>query len=160
MKKLMMILLVVAIPAAGLFAQRGQAYGMRNGAGQGQGMYCQNTLNLTAEQQEQIQNMRLEHLKVIQPKHDRLAVLRLEYNTAISAGDKAAINKIIDEQTNISSELKKERADHQLAVSAVLTDDQKVLMDARNNSFGNKGNRVNGRRGMGPRYCQSPGIGR
>jgi Spy/CpxP family protein refolding chaperone len=158
MKKIMMILLAVAIPAAGLFAQQGKAYGMRNGSGPGQGMYCQNNLDLSVEQQEQLQSIRTEHLKVVQPKHDQLAILRAELKAAISSGDKAAADKIIDQQSAISKELKKEFVDHQLAVREVLTDDQRVLMDSRKATPGKSGVKNSNRPGWGYGPCQRPGF--
>jgi Spy/CpxP family protein refolding chaperone len=158
MKKIMMILLAIAIPATGLFAQQGKANGIRNGEGPGQGKYCQNNLNLSEEQQEQLQNIRMEHLKVVQPNHDQLAILRAELKAAISSGDKAAADKIIDQQSAISKELKKEFVDHQLAVREVLTDDQRVLMDSRKATPGKSGVKNSNRPGRGYGPCQRPGF--
>jgi Spy/CpxP family protein refolding chaperone len=158
MKKLMMILLAVAIPAAGLFAQPGKTYGMRNGTGPGQCLYTQNKLNLTSEQQEQIQKIKMEHLKVVQPKHDQLAILNAEYKAAISLGDKAATDKIIDKQSAITKELKKEFAAHQLAVRNILTEEQRLLIDSQ--KIAPKRSVVNksGKPGMGYGPCQRPGF--
>jgi Spy/CpxP family protein refolding chaperone len=159
MKKIMMILLAVAIPAAGLFAQQGKAYGMRNGSkDRDRVMYCQNNLDLSVEQQEQLQSIRMEHLKVVQPNHDQLAILRAELKAAISSGDKAAADKIIDQQSAISKELKKEFVDHQLAVREVLTDDQRVLMDSRKATPGKSGVKNSNRPGRGYGPCQRPGF--
>jgi len=49
------------------------------------------------------------------------------------------ISSLIDDMSAVQAQIRKNAAEHQLAVRALLTDDQKVMFDARQGNRGNRG---------------------
>jgi len=161
-----------------VFAQRGQGMqgqgqGMMNGQGRMMNQNMQKGavncayLNLTPEQQAQITNLRTAIMQQNLPLRNQLGEMRAKMKT-LQTGDNQdvkAINKLIDEMSSVRAQLMKNAAAHRLAVRNILTDEQKVLFDARaSKGFGGqkgmraargakRGMRGNGAgNGYGPNY--------
>ena len=151
---LIMALAIAMIGGTSTFAQRGQ--GMRFGGGQGYGYnagICTGFgLNLTEDQQNQMNEMRVAHMKTVQPVRDQLLELRAHQRTLMNAEntDQKVINKNIDEITKLQNKLMKVGSEFQLKVKSILTDEQKVMMQSRQGRFGNFGQGMNRGRSRGP----------
>lgn len=127
---------------------------MGRGMGQGPRMQAQNMLNLTDEQQTQIDQLRLELQKEMTPLQTRMQNLRSEYKLMLideknsESALKAQLNKIADLRTQMEIV----KAKHQRKVRSLLTDEQKVKFDQRILS-----GRGKGMRGQGPGACGRQG---
>ncbi len=151
------VLLIVMLFNVNAFAQRG--YG--RAGGNGQGYFCNNIPNLTADQQTKITSMRTAHWKKMQESRNLLALKRAKLQTLRSSGDINAINKIIDDMSAIRTKMQKNREQHFQNVRNILNEDQKIYFDnfsrgkGRYCSFG----RAYGA-GNGTGYGQGYGRGR
>lgn len=88
--------------------------------------------DLTDEQQEQIENLRIEHLKAMKPIKDQIAEKRVQLRTMSTAEkvDMAKVNAIIDEIGILTTQLLKERINHQQSIRKMLTEKQRVIFDS------------------------------
>ncbi len=145
-----MAVLVFAImltSGTSLFAQKGP--GMKPGAGYGMGHGMGFGLNLTEDQQNQMKEMRVAHMKAVQPVRDQLMELKAHQRTLMNAEnpDQKAINKNIDEMTKLQNKLMKMGSEQLLKVKSILTDEQKVMIQSRIGKSGKFGSGMKGRRG-------------
>ncbi len=142
-------------------AQRGQGMqGMGLQAGQGfnqdRPIACA-YLDLTETQQTQIKDLRLALTEKNLTLRNQLGEMRAKMQT-LRTGDNQdlkAISNLIDEMSKVQAQIRKNAAEHHLAVRALLTDDQKVMFDARQGKGsmakkGNMGKRGNAMRGNRP----------
>jgi len=120
-----------------LNAQRGYS-GQRGLNYEQRAYYC---LNLSDEQQEQVNDMRIDHLKEVQPLRDQLMETLTHQRTLMNADnpDKKAINENINKATKLQNEIAKLGADFQLKFKSILSDEQKVMVQSRMNRFGRSG---------------------
>ncbi|HAN19232.1 MAG: hypothetical protein A2X13_09480 [Bacteroidetes bacterium GWC2_33_15] len=122
-----------------IFAQRGMGNG--NGRGQGQGLgqgygdreYCMNIPDLTDDQLQKIETLRVAHLKVMNNFRNQKEELRAKKHTLMASDntDMNAINSVIDQMTSLQNKMMKESAKHQQEIRNLLTDTQKVYFDSR-----------------------------
>ena len=131
------------------FNQAGQGYGNQN-AGQ---WFNQNRqfagdcafMQLSEEQQVQIKDLRTALVaKNLELRND-LGVMRAQMQALRTGNNQNLkdVSSLIDDMSVAQAQIRKNAAEHQLAVRALLTDDQKVMFDAR------QGNRGNGAFGAG-----------
>ena len=126
------------------------------GAGEGKGHQFAR-LELTEEQEAKITTLRTEHYKEVTPQKNKMAELKARERTLLSEEnvDMKAVNKAIDEQTDLMNSMKKLQVEHQLSVKSILTDEQVMKLQqrrqfARRDGFhGKSGHRGNGGAGMG-----------
>jgi len=125
-------------------AQRG--YGQRGSHSENRGA---SDLNLTEEQQNQVKDLKLAHMKELQPLKDQLMENKAHQRTLMNAEnpDEKAIYKYIDQATKLQNEMAKLSVDFQLKFKSLLNDEQKVILQSRTNRFGRMGL---GRRSFGP----------
>lgn len=90
-------------------------------------------LNLSDQQKEQMQELRLAHLKKIQPIQNELDEIRVKQRNLMSAGqpDMKALMANADKVSDLRNQMMKEKVTHRLEVRKVLNEDQRVLWDAR-----------------------------
>lgn len=149
--------------------QGGWGQGSR-GAGDGPGGKGMAALDLTEEQQEEITTLRTAHYKEITPLKNKMAELKARERTLLSeeSVDLNAVNKTIDEQTDLTNSIRKLQVEHQVAVKSMLSDEQVMKLQqgrhfAQRDGFhrmsGHRGDRAYGRsgtmgmgRGMGRGY--------
>src|SRR3989304_6397319 len=138
MKRKGLIFRVAALAAlimlsVNILAQRG--YGRH--AGQDKGLfgpgdgYCQNLPGLTDEQKEQIDQLRVSHLKKVKDLKNELNEKMARQRTLMTA-DKANLDEInmnIDAITTVKNKLMKEKAAHRQAVRSLLSEEQRILFD-------------------------------
>lgn len=152
-KSISAILIAFAlITSVNLMAQNG------NGQGKYQGSECEysgkhyhhkryhhgnfiKTLDLSDEQEEQIESMRTSHMETLLPQKNKLKEKQARLNTLSTAKevDMKAINSIIDEIGAIKIEMMKERVAHQQSVRKVLTDAQRIKFDMHRANHNRKG---------------------
>ena len=140
------------------------------GAGEGPG-YAQSgragqfaRLDLSEEQQAEITSLRTEHYKEFTPLRNKMAELKARERTLLSeeSVDMKAVNKTIDEQTDLMNKMRKLQTKHQVTVKSNLTDEQVIQLQqrrqfarqfARHDGFhGKSGRRGAGSAGMGRGY--------
>ena len=124
-------LLLALLMVTALDAQRrsgGRALGP-DGDRQGYG-YRSAWLELSDEQQEELSTLRTEHYKEITPLKNKMAELRARERTLLSEEDvdMKAVEKNIDEQTDLINKMRKLQTGHQLNVKKILTDEQVMKM--------------------------------
>lgn len=138
------------------FNQAGQGYGNQNAGQQfngGQGFNQDRQmagncalLDLSEEQTTQIADLRIALTAKNLTLRNDLGVMRAKMQS-LRTGDNQNlkdISNLIDDMSKVQAQIRKNAAEHRLAVRALLTDDQKVMFDARQ---GNQGNRSKGMRG-------------
>lgn len=155
------ILLSTTINAQSRHGGRGQG---NPGGGEGYGRSFAN-LELTEEQQEEITTLRTKHYKAITPLKNKMGELKARQRTLLSEEtvDMKAINKTIDEQTDLTNSIRKIQVEHQVAVKGLLNDEQVMKLQqrrqfARGHAFhGRNGQR--GARGFGGPEGKNMGRG-
>ena len=103
--------------------------------------YCQHLPGLTDEQKEQIDQLRVSHLKKVKDLKNELNEKMARQRTLMTA-DKANLDEInmnIDGITGVKNKLMKENAAHHQAVRALLTEEQRLLFDQKPISKGKHG---------------------
>ena len=154
------LFLMAALMATSLNAQH-----PRQG-GKGSGPYEQRkermagflALDLTEEQQEAMQTLRTENYKTLQPLKNQMAELKARERTLLSEEtvDLKAVNKIIDEQTDLTNKMRKIQVTHKLEVKEILTDEQIMKLEQRREF--NKGRHFRGE-GLGSGRGSGRGAG-
>ena len=135
----------------------GQGYGQ--GAGQGYGLTddsfsprMQAILDLSVEQQEQLSALRLEHLKTMKPLRAEMLVFNAREFSLMSQEviDQQAVNKVIDQQTDLSNKIQKTQLNNHLTCKQVLTEEQQIIFDQRRMNAGRmNAGRMSANRGYG-----------
>lgn len=149
------LLIGMSLSASAQHGQKGQGYGNQNSGqrfnhGQGFNQNRQSTGNcafmqLSEEQQTQITDLRLGLTEKNLPLRNDLRVMRATMQ-GLRTGDKQSlkdISNLIDDMSGVQAQIRKNAAEHRLAVRALLTDDQKIMFDARQGKMMNKGNKGN-----------------
>ena len=152
-------LMITAVNAQNRQGGRGQGYnGFEKSYGHQFAM-----LELTEEQEVKMTSLRTDHYKEITPLKNKMSELKARERTLLSEEsiDMKAVNKTIDEQTDLMNSMRKLQVEHQLAVKSNLTDEQVMKLQqrrqfARRNGMhgksGHRGARYNGGKGMGQSY--------
>lgn len=109
--------------------------------GQGDGTRLQQMLDLTEEQQEQIKTLKLEHYKAMKPFKGEMGELKAKKKNLMSQDvvDEKAVNKVIDQQTELMSKMQKNQVKHTLAFREILTEEQQMLLDQKRRHAGRMG---------------------
>ena len=122
-------LVLTAVNAQSRQGGRGQgSYGTGDRMGHGLAW-----LELTEAQQEEITSLRTQHYKEITPLRNKMAELKARERTLLSeeSVDIKAIEKTIDEQTDLMNKMRKLQTKHQLAIKSQLTDEQVMKLQQR-----------------------------
>ncbi len=95
-----------------------------------QEMMCQSQLDLTAEQQEKIQKMKLQFQKEMLTLQTELKTKMLDLRALMTEkADSAKINAKIDEIADARAAIQKKAFAHHMEVRNILTDEQKMTFD-------------------------------
>ncbi len=91
------------------------------------------SLDLSAEQKEELKSLRGEHYKTIKPLRNKMAELKAKENTLMSESkvDLKAVNKIVDEQTDLLNKIKKLQVEQRLSAKEILTEEQIMKLEQR-----------------------------
>jgi Spy/CpxP family protein refolding chaperone len=159
-KLILTSLLLFGIITTGL-AQPGKGMRMNKNNGQrGMHMMCQNIPDLTDEQQEKIEALRVEHMKkrtaFRNQIHEKMAQIR-----TLTSGDNINMKKaeaLADEVAALKAQMMKEAMSYRNNVRNLLTDEQKVYFDSRAPRHRMGKGRGHGQGfGNGPRHGRGPG---
>jgi Spy/CpxP family protein refolding chaperone len=122
-------LMITAVNAQNRQGGRGQGY---NGSEKGYGHQFAK-LELSEEQQAEITSLRTGHYKEITPLKNKMAELKARERTLLSVEsvDIKAVNKTIDEQTDLMNSIRKLQVEQQVAVKSLLTDEQVMQVQQR-----------------------------
>ena len=128
--KLSILTIVLAGLLVGVsFAQRPMDKGQRPERGD---RIFERIPDMTEQQQEQIKQLRTDHLKEILPLRNTIREKKAQLNT-LSTSDKAdmtMINKIIEEIGELKVNVAKKKASHRQQIRKILTADQRVIFDS------------------------------
>ena len=127
-------------------AQYGRGYGPGKGNGNGPGRSygdgsapmerMEAWLDLSDEQEAQIEKLHLDLQKTILPMRNKINEKDAQMNTMISEGaNQSKIDQLIEEIGDLRTEIQKSRMDTHLKVRELLTDEQKIKFD---NHFANR----------------------
>jgi Spy/CpxP family protein refolding chaperone len=113
-------------------------------------------LDLTEEQQAEITALRTEHFKAVTPLKNRMAELKARERTLLSEEnvDMKAVNKTIDEQSELSNSIRKLQVAHQVEIKGLLSDEQVMKLQQRrqfaqqNTCYGKSGRNGHGTYGV------------
>jgi Spy/CpxP family protein refolding chaperone len=152
-------LMITAVNAQNRQGGRGQGY---NGSEKSYGHQFAK-LELSEEQQAEITSLRTGHYKEITPLKNKMAELKARERTLLSEEnvDMKAVNKTIDEQTDLMNSIRKLQVEQQVAVKSLLTDEQLMQVQqhrqfAKRSGFhgksGHRSNRAYRGAGMGRGY--------
>jgi len=102
----------------------------------------------TAEQREQMKELRLEVAKQVKPLKNELNELSAKQKTLTTAdnADLKAINKNIDKMSATKTQMAKIMAAHHQKVRSLLSDEQLLKFDAMKSYRGGKHGKMNGER--------------
>ncbi len=112
-------------------------------------------LELSDEQQDQLKDLRLEHYKTMKPLRTKAAELRARQRTLLAEEevDMGSVNKLIDEETELMNQIRKEQVAHRVEMKNMLTDEQLMKLEQR------RGFRKN-RMEQGNEFRRGPARGR
>lgn len=89
--------------------------------------------DLSDQQKEQIQDIRLNTRKEMMPLQNRMRekAARLKTLRTAEKADMNAINSVVDEMSSLRAEIMKVRLASEQEIRSLLTDDQRVIFDSR-----------------------------
>jgi len=126
-----MLMMALVLVGTMTFAQRGPRDGGQRGDNrpnrEDRKEMIAERLDLSDEQQQQIEDLRMAHLKVTSDTKSQLDIKRAELDAAIKA--EKPVDKLIGEIGNLENKLLDARVKHRIAVRNTLTDEQKLKFD-------------------------------
>jgi len=152
-------IMLVAFMLIGLSAYSQQGQQLRGGMGNNPdkiGKAECKIPNLTDEQQQKINDLRVKHIKDVTPLKNELGEKRAKMRTLQSADkpDLNAINKLIDEMAAVRAQIQKKAAAHRVEVASLLTEEQRVYFNTHQGRKFDKGmKRGGGKHGMKNGKC-------
>lgn len=133
--------LLAILMATTMNAQSNRHGGRGMTYGEGEGRYAY--LNLTEAQSEEITSLRTEHYSIMKPLRARMVEIRAKERTLTSeeSVDLKAVDKVIDQQTELMNKMRKLQIKHQVEMKNVLSDEQVMKLE--------QGQRHSARKGQG-----------
>lgn len=119
---------------------------------------CLNIPNLTEDQEDKIEDLRVEHMRNMMDYRNELAAKKVELRKLETAekADMKAIESVIDEISVIKAKMMKEHASHRQDIRKILTEKQRVYFDAH--AGGAHGPMRGGKAGPGGKRPQGRGF--
>ncbi len=133
MKKTAMMILISLFSGLILLGQTPQEKGKGHcGNSKGLTRMEKKIPDLTEDQKEKISDLRIDMFKEILPVRNQLGELKAAFHTLMTSDnpDTKAIEKNIDARTKLQAELMKSHVRYRIAVSNLLTDDQRVIFNS------------------------------
>jgi len=115
-------------------------------------------LDLTEVQKEELSALRTEQYKSMKPLRAKMNEIRARERTLLAEEtvDLKALDKVIDQQTELMNKIRKEQVRHRLAMKDVLTEEQLMQLEQRRRHAGQMDQ---GRKGRGDRSGSGYGRG-
>ena len=160
MKKAMIksagVILLAILMATSVNAQSSRQGGRGMAHGEEEGRFTK--LDLTEAQSEEITSLRTEHYKIIKPLRAQMAEIKAKERTLLSqeSVDLKAVDKVIDQQTDLMNQMRKLQTKHQVAIKNLLSDEQVMKLEQRQRHSARMGQ---GRKGHGERSGAGYGRG-
>ena len=151
------MLLLLGFTTSEVLAQRGQGKGYGRAWKDNDRGFCMNLPDMSDDQKEKIADLRTAFMKKSMEVRNKIDVASAELKM-ISTGDEVdqdAVNKKIDEITDLKASLMKEHAAHRQEVRSLLTDEQKVIFDQHGPGHG-MGMGYGPKHRMGKGHCMGP----
>jgi Spy/CpxP family protein refolding chaperone len=141
--KLFSVIVIALVLSGTMFGQPGQDTGKKQGTMAGQPGRCadkDHKPNFTEEQKTKMKEIRMASYKEIKPLKNQLGELKAKQRTLATADkpDINAINANIDEITKVENKIMKIKASGHQQVRVLLTDEQKMWFDSREDHDGGK----------------------
>ncbi len=120
------------------------------GMGPDQSKHSFARLDLTEAQSEELTALRTEHYKSMKPLRAKMIENKARERTLLSeeAVDLKAVDKLIDQQTELMSKMHKQQTRHQIDMKKILNDEQVMKLEQRKRQAKHMGH---GRMGRGER---------
>lgn len=142
MKNLKFKIGLVSLILMTTFALNAQNYNrgncQNNGQGRQQSQYNKGEricsyLDLSDDQKEKVDALRLNHQKEMLPLRNELNEKKAQLKTleTVEKADMSAINKLIDDMGMLKTKIAKLHASHRQDVRSVLTEEQRLMFDTR-----------------------------
>ena len=99
-----------------------------------------NILDLSEEQKEQMKEIRLAHLKDVQPLKDEVKINRVNINVLLKNDDpdmKEIVN-LVETNGKLLTQIQVKSIEQRINVRNLLTDDQKIIFDAHSEKMGKR----------------------
>lgn len=92
-----------------------------------------NIPDLTDEQKAQLEELKIEHMKIVQPLHNQLAEKQAQLHTLSTTAEvnMSKINSLIEDIGELRTDIMKEKEKHHQAVRKILTEKQRLLFDSQ-----------------------------
>ncbi len=89
------------------------------------------SLDLSADQKEEMQALRSEHYKTMKPLRNKVVELKAKERTILSEEnvEMKVVNQVIDDQTDLINKIRKLQVKHQVQVKSILTDEQVLKLE-------------------------------
>ncbi|MEA3496538.1 MAG: Spy/CpxP family protein refolding chaperone [Bacteroidota bacterium] len=115
-----------------------------------------NIPNLTDNQIESIKKLRTKHMKKILPIRNQLREKNAKLTTLITQDkmDNTAIDKIVDDISDLRKQMMKNRISHKNEIRNILTDEQKVYFNMHSSHRKGQKHGMGPRKGMNQDNCQ------
>lgn len=141
LKTIVIAAAIILFTGSSIFAQRGMRGMQGRGMNFNQNNMCVTALDLSDEQQTQIENLRLSHLKNMQTNRNEMNELRARKQTLMTSDNTNLneVNSVIDKMTVLHNNMLKASAKHRKSVRTLLNDKQKIIFDSYNGRGMNNG---------------------
>jgi len=127
LEKVMIVITMILMVNIVAYAQQGNGHNQRHDSNLKQG------LNLSEDQLSKMKTIRLDLQKELLPIKNKLGENKARYRTLTTAenADMKAINKLIDDNSQLTASMAKLKAANHQTVRQLLTEDQRILFDSR-----------------------------
>jgi Spy/CpxP family protein refolding chaperone len=92
-----------------------------------------NIPDLTDEQKAKLEELKIEHMKIVQPLDNQLAEKQAQLHTLSTAAEvnMSKINSLIEDIGKLRTDIMKEKETHHQAVRKLLTEKQRLIFDSQ-----------------------------
>lgn len=125
------IFLLTLVLSTGLQAQAKHRGGQGSQYAHQGNQFHGKALDLSEDQQSELKSLRLENYTSMKPLKNKMAELKAKERTLMSEQkvNLNEVNSVIDEQTKLSSQIRKMQAAHKVKVKSVFTDEQLMKLE-------------------------------
>jgi len=125
------LILLATLMTLAVDAQYNRQGGRGMGPANDEGRFAR--LDLTETQREELKALRTEQYKTMKPLRAKMNEMRAKERSLLAEEtvDMKALDKLIDQQSELMNKIRKEQIRHKLAMKEVLTDEQVMQLEQR-----------------------------